>query len=163
MHSRRLRPPYWVLLVLILALLAPACAVGMTQVLPPVIMQRHDQDCLIASLAMLGGWSYDEVEVARRVMEVPFVTAGGVVVHEGLRIAATLGTPMVYLPPPTLGAVPSPRGILVVTIPGVSSGHAVLIDRDYIFDPKIPYAMPWVLWFHQRPEATVLGIIVVVP
>ena len=142
-----------------LVLVAPACAVGMSPSLPQVVRQRNDKDCLIAAMAMLGEWSYDEVDQTRRALEIPFVD-GGLPVRDGLRIMAALGKPGAYLVAPNLATVPSPRGILVVQTPGQFSAHAVLISRGMILDPSLPLSQFWVLWFRAQPLAQVLGIVV---
>lgn len=148
-------------LLLALAIsVTPACAVGMSPTVRTVVMQRHDRDCLVAAVAMLGGWRYEEVDLARRVLSIPFKPEG-LEVRDGMRILTALGHRVSYLPPPALDIVPGPRGILITSDPGQTTGHAVLIDSGLIYDPQIPYTTPWVLWFHERPETVIDGIVVI--
>lgn len=147
------------LLTLVLAF-GPACAVGLAPTVATLVQQRNAKDCLIATVAMLGSWSYEEVEETRLTLKLEYETHG-FTVENALKIMDALGKPGKYQPPPSLGNVPAQSGILIVSEPGQLSAHAVVIDpRGLIYDPAMPYAMSWVLWFRDRPDAWLDGIVV---
>lgn len=100
----------------------------------PVVYQRTDNDCLICSLAMLTGRSYDEIEQLARQCDASF-PAGGPMSHSIMRgVADKCGFVLlssIYM----LWTRPAIIGLVSPTIP--NTGHAVFWDGEKIIDPGL--------------------------
>lgn len=135
---------------LAVALVSPGCGVGLRpSLLPEHVLQRHAMDCMVASLATMGGWSYERVEAARIRLGIDY--AGGLTGTQVIALAAGLGLPL------ELDLTPNPvmeDGILVIRLADRPLPyHAVYLLRGWIYDPARDRPLPWVLWLEAHPES----------
>ena len=137
--------------ILLLTLAVSACSLGLSPtLLPNHVRQRTSVDCLLASLATLGGWTYEQAETAR--------IAAGITYHDGLdpseavTIAARLGKRLQidYTPNPV-----QEDGIFVAKWGdpslSVAGHHAVYLQDGWVYDPSQDQPQPWVLWLTEMP------------
>jgi hypothetical protein len=143
--------------LLLLLVYTNGCAVGMQPVIPPIVPQRHAQDCMVAALAMWGGWDYETVDAARQKLGIQFDK--GLSLTASVSIAKSLGERLKVV---TGGQTYNPittEGILVIGEAGQYPLHAVYTTRGLIYDPQYVMPRPHQLFWQDHSETFVFYVL----
>jgi hypothetical protein len=98
----------------------------------PVVYQRTQDDCLVCTLAMFTGRTYEEIEDIARSCD-PAYPLGGPMSHSIMRGVANKSGFVLLSSIYMLWGKPAIIGVVSPTIP--NTGHAVLWDGEKIIDP----------------------------
>ena len=114
-----------------------------------VIRQRESWDCAVAAINMVAPWmDYEAIRLTVAMVEPKWQGRRGLYVREVIEVAARLGVALEPTRRPA--ALETSTGVLRVywdhrsqrakANPG---GHAVAVERAWIYDPMTGNALPW--------------------